>query len=239
MYLKLVEFLSKEVPSSVSEIRESLDLLASCIESAIDQVADKANLYFKNRDFKKVPELSENSEELNKISKEIQDLILNIDKIMDESDIEEVGEQIEYNLEKDVPNYSDYLVDREVEHSLYEDFTHKRPCAFKIEEEKISVKDWKDALVKTMEYLTLKNAEIIKLFPDDPKMNGKKVIYFSRVALPTMRAPRKLESLNMYIETNLSANSIRNVITRALNKYDIRLNNYKIYLKADYSDLHR
>ncbi len=69
-------------------------------------------------------------------------------------------------------------------------------------------------------------------------MNGKKVIYFSRIKLPTMRAARKIESANIYVETNLSANGIRNLLIKMLSKYNIKLSDYKIYLKADYSELH-
>lgn len=237
--VKLFEFLGREVPSSVSDIREALDLLATSIESAIDQVAEKANISFKNKEFKKVVELSTNSEELNEVSKKIQEFILSLDNIIDERQIEEIPKLSEDEVEeKEIPNYSDYLVDTEVEHNLYEDLTHKRPCAFKIRGEKIEVKDWKGALVKTINYLGEKDPTILKAFVDNPKMNGKKVIYFSRVELPTMRAPRKIDSANIYIETNLSANGIRNLLIKALNKYNIKLSDYKIYLKADYSELH-
>ncbi len=158
---------------------------------------------------------------------------------MEEKQIEEVPKQLAYDIqEKDIPNYRDYLVDTEVEHNLYEDLTHKRPCAFKIEGEKIEARDWKGVLLKTVNYLGKKNPNVLKGFVDNPKMNGKKVIYFSRVELHTMRAPRKIDSANIFVETNLSANGIRNLLIKALNKYDIKLSDYKIYLKADYSDLH-
>lgn len=237
--IKLFEFLGIEVPSTVSEIREALDLLSSSIESAIDQVGEKANMSFKNKDFKKVVELSTNSEELNEVNKKIQEFISSLDNIMDERQIEEIPKQIDEEIpEKDIPNYSDYLVDTEVEHNLYEDLTHKRPCAFMIHGQKVEVKDWKGALVKTINYLGEKDSTILREFVDNPKMNGKKVIYFSRVKLPTMRAARKIDSANIYIETNLSANGIRNLLIKALNKYSIKLTDYKIYLKADYSELH-
>lgn len=239
MDIKLFEFLGREVPSSVSEIRETLDLLSSSLESAIDQVGEKANISFKNKEFKKVVELTTNSEELNEVNKKIQEFILELDTIIDEIQIEEIPKQLDDEItEKDIPNYSDYLVDTEVEHNLYEDLTHKRPCAFKIQGQKIEVKDWKGALVKTINYLGEKDPAILEDFVDSPKMNGKKVIYFSRVKLPTMRAPRKIDSANIYIETNLSANGIRNLLIKALNKYNIKLSDYKIYLKADYSELH-
>lgn len=239
MDIKLLEFLGNEVPSSVSEIREALDLLLSSIEGALDEVAEKVNGSFKNKDFKKVRELSTNSENLNEITKKVQEVISNIDSIMEEKQIEEVPIQIVEEIqEKDIPNYSDYLVDREVEHNLYEDLTHKRPCAFKIEGQKIEARDWKGVLLKTVNYLGKKDTNLLKSFVDNPKMNGKKVIYFSRVELPTMRAPRKIDSANIYVETNLSANGIRNLLIKALSKYDVKLSDYKIYLKADYSDLH-
>lgn len=69
-------------------------------------------------------------------------------------------------------------------------------------------------------------------------MNGKKVVYFSRVNLPNMRAAREIKLANIYVETNLSANGIRNLLIKILNKYNIKLSDYKIYLKADYSELH-
>jgi hypothetical protein len=40
---------------------------------------------------------------------------------------------------KTIPNYSDYYVDTNVEHILYEDYTHKRPCGFRINEDKIKL----------------------------------------------------------------------------------------------------
>ncbi|WP_288221542.1 hypothetical protein [uncultured Clostridium sp.] len=238
MDFKVFEFLGKEVPNSVGDIREALDLLATSIDTAIEEVGQKVNKYFSNKDFKKVSELSLNSEELNSISKRIQELIEDLDIIIDNRNIEDDSKQIEEVDEKTIPNYSDYLVDINVEHNLYEDLTHKRPCAFKIEGTRVEIKDWKGALVQTIDYLAKKDPSIVKSFVDNPKMNGKKVIYFSKIKLPTMRAARKIESANIYVETNLSANGIRNLLIKMLSKYNIKLSDYKIYLKADYSELH-
>lgn len=196
------------------------------------------NKSFANKDFKKAAELSLNSEELDSISKKIQEAIGDLDTIIDNRNIEEDSRKIDESDEKSIPNYSDYLVDINIEHNLYEDLTHKRPCAFKIEGTKIEIKDWKGALVQTINYLAKKDSAIVRSFVDDSKMNGKKVIYFSRVKLPTMRAAREITSANIYVETNLSANGIRNLLIKMLNKYNIKLSDYKIYLKADYSDLH-
>ncbi|MBM6820359.1 hypothetical protein H6A19_13635 [Clostridium saudiense] len=238
MELKVFEFLEQEVPSSVDDIREALDLLATSIDSAVEQIGEKVNISFANKDFKKVSELSLNSEELDSISKRIQEFIAGLDNIIDDRNIDEDSKKIEEIYEKSILNYSDYLVDTEIEHNLYEDLTHKRPYAFKIEDTTVGIKDWKGALIETINYLAKKDPNIIRSFIDDSKMNGKKVIYFSRVKLPTMRAAREIKSANIYVETNLSANGIRNLLIKILNKYNIKLSDYKIYLKADYSELH-
>lgn len=47
-----------------------------------------------------------------------------------------------------------------------------------------------------------------------------------------------MESANIYIETNQSANSIRTLLIKVLNKYNINISQYKIFLRADYSELH-
>ena len=238
MDLKVFEFLGAEVPNSVGDIREALDLLATSIDTAIEQVGEKVTKSFENKDFKKAAELSLNSEELDSISKKIQEVISDLDTIIYDRNIDEDLKEMDQIDEKSMPNYNDYLVDTEVEHNLYEDLTHKRPCAFKIEGTRVGIKDWKGVLVQTINYLAKKDPNIVRSFVDDSKMNGKKVIYFSRVKLPTMRAVVEIKSVNIYVATNLSANGIRNLLIKMLNKYNIKLSDYKIYLKADYSELH-
>lgn len=238
MDLKVFEFLGAEVPNSVGDISEALDLLATSIDTAIEQVGEKVTKSFENKDFKKAAELSLNSEELDSISKKIQEVISDLDTIIYDRNIDEDLKEMDQIDEKSIPNYNDYLVDTEVEHNLYEDLTHKRPCAFKIEGTRVGIKDWKGVLVQTINYLAKKDPNIVRSFVDDSKMNGKKVIYFSRVKLPTMRAVVEIKSVNIYVATNLSANGIRNLLIKMLNKYNIKLSDYKIYLKADYSELH-
>ena len=235
MDFKIFEFLGQEAPNSIYDIRESLDLLMGSIDSAIDLVGEKVSNFYGDRNFKKVQELTENVEELNSIVKNLENIIIDLGNIIDNTSI---CKEEDKETDKEIPNYKDYLVDTEVEHNLYEDLTYKRPCAFKIEEQKFEVKDFKGCLVETINYLAKKNPNIVRSFVNDPKMNGKKVIYFSNKKLPTMRSPREVKGANIYIETNLSANGIRNLLIKVLKKYNIKLSDYKIYFKADYSDLH-
>lgn len=232
MNKELIEFLSEEVPNSLSDIREVLDLLVVAIDDSIDKIGERVNDTYNKKDFDKSKELISHSMEIDAINKKIQDFISEIDNVMD---LEEIKVEDD---DRQIPNYSDFLVDSEIEHNLYEDLTHKRPCAFKIENNKIEVKDWKNTLVETVEYLGKKDKSKIVGFIGDPKMNGKKVTYFTKEKESYMRAPRYVKSADVYVETNLSANGTRNLLIKILKQFDIKLSDYKIYLKADYSDLH-
>lgn len=235
MDLKVLDFLYEEVPSSVGDIRDALELLGVSIEGALDQVGEKVNKYFSEKDYKKVSELSVNSEELNCINKKIQEMIFELDSIIDKRNSEGI---IEEKDEKDIPNYNEYLVNNKVEHTLYEDFTHKRPAGFSIQDNYIEANDWKNVLVETLNYLANLDKEIVENFVDDKKMNGKKVTYFAKNQVDIKRAPRKIQFADIYVETNQSSNSIRNLIIKVLAKYNINVNQYKIFLRADYSELH-
>lgn len=43
----------------------------------------------------------------------------------------------------------------------------------------------------------------------------------------------------IYIETNMSANSIRNLILKLLKEFSIPTNSFNVYLKADYTSLNK
>lgn len=53
-----------------------------------------------------------------------------------------------------------------------------------------------------------------------------------------MRSVQLIKGADIYITTNLSANSIRNLIIKCLKKYNMKISDFKIYFRADYSDLH-
>lgn len=72
--------------------------------------------------------------------------------------------------------------------------------------------------MQTINYLAKKDPGIVRSFVDDSKMNGKKVIYFSKVKLLTMRAVVEIKSVNLYVANNISTNGIRNLLIKMLNK---------------------
>ena len=140
--------------------------------------------------------------------------------------------------DKTLPDYDKYCVDKNVEYTLYENLTNKRPAAFSIENHKIQVSTWQEMLLKTVEFLYHKDSGRMKSFVSNEAMNGRKVHYFSLSPQATMRKPMKIANAEFYVETNRSANSIRNGIVNMLQKYGIKVADFKIYLRADYSELH-
>lgn len=98
-------------------------------------------------------------------------------QIDDEIEQEIIEDDNEYDS-KDLPAYSELLVDSNIPHSLYDDYTYKRPAGFEFLGRKYSAKDWKDILVQTCERLAEKDIVLFSSFVDDKVMQGRKVKYF-------------------------------------------------------------
>lgn len=101
----------------------------------------------------------------------------------------------------------------------------------------MEVKTWQQMLVKTSEMLVTRDSAHFASFENDPAMMGRKQKLFSSDPAK-IRSPYKLKDSNLYVETNLSANTIRNLIARMLQLFDIKITEYKVFLRADYSGLH-
>ena len=93
-------------------------------------------------------------------------------------------------------------------------------------------------LLQTCNIISEMDKELIMSFPESERMNGKKITYFAYKEEVVVRAPRKIQNLDLYVSTNHSANSIRNIVINILREYKISISDFKIYLRADYSELH-
>jgi len=85
--------------------------------------------------------------------------------------------------------------------------------------------------------LVKKNNSIFENFVNDGSMQGRTRAYFSMIS-SEVRKPKKIAGSPVYVETNLSANNIRNIIVNMLEKYNIPKNQYQIYLSKDLTPLH-
>lgn len=232
---ELFEFLNTNFPKCANDLKEGIELLESVVQSSIDTIEEKSGeIIKKERDFNKADEYRKKESTLNYIALKLQDIM---DNLNIESDIDS-NISIEEKEEKEIPNYNDYIVDSNVQHTLYEDFTYKRPISFEFQGKKYNVRDWKDMLLQTCNAVSKIDSKIIMNFPNNKRMNGKKNIYFAYKSDEIVRSPRKIKDLDLYVATNHSANSIRNIIMNILMEYKVSVSDFKIYLRADYSELH-
>lgn len=232
---EIIELIKIEFPEKAIDLSESLELLNETINDTMNSINEKVNEAFQLRDFSEIDKYKELTMAIHHYEKNIEELIKNLEVETQEPDIEDSDEDVE---KRQIPNYAEYLVDTNVEHTLYEDFTHKRPCGFKINERQIiEVTTWKEMLVKTCEFLiTIDKAKFMS-FENINRMNGKKRKYFSTD--PSKMTEPKTINNEIYVETLMSSNGFRNLIIKLLKEYEFKVNEYKIYLRADYSDLNR
>ncbi|MEW5920809.1 MAG: hypothetical protein AB1796_07675 [Bacillota bacterium] len=232
---EIIQFLRNHFPVHLSEVRAAVDLLVYSVDDAIEAIIKKGNALSTNKELQEAIIFLEKAGEMEIALKTLQNYM---NQIETEDDSPIFEDEILDNIEKQNPNYDEYSTDRTTAYTLFENYTYKRPHAFEMINQTVNVRDWKDMLMETCKKLTKINKDLILRFPDDPKFNGKKISYFSDKP-ETMRSPRRIETLDLFVETNFSANHIRNLIIKMLNHYGIPLSEYKIYLRADYSPLHK
>lgn len=227
---EVIEIIKDYLPEKAIEITECLSLLLESIGSTINEVSKLSSASIDKRDF-------ENYNKYGELLKVIHQYETKIQQFKDDLDIDDKPSSNEDDDSNRIVNYEQYTVDHSISHTLYENFTFKRPFAFEINDRKIEVKTWRDMLLETCEHLINIDSQTFEGFLSDPNMNGKKTRYFTLDGLD-QRIPEKLKQLNIYVETNMGANSIRNLIVKMLSKYGIKIHLYKVYFRADYSTLH-
>lgn len=231
-YQELLSNIKDEFPEKAIDIIESLELLRMAINDTIGVVGEEINKSFTEKQYDKISYYSEMAKEIEGYESRIGNLISILD--IDDIDLSEKDEE----EDKIIPDYDAYLVDKSVEYSLYENFTHKRPYAFKLlENQSIMAKTWQEMLVKVCESLMEVDEEKLMNFEHLKHMNGKKKKYFS-IKSEGMRSPKVIAN-KVYVETNQSANSIRNLLIKILKEYGISTSGFKIYLRADYSEINK
>ena len=92
-------------------------------------------------------------------------------------------------------------------------------------------------MLDTCKYLMKVDEDKFKQIIRKPRLNGRKSDYFS-TDKEFMRRPVHI-GCGVYIETNMSANAIRNLTLKLLKEFNIPTNSFKVYLKADYTSLNK
>ncbi len=124
-------------------------------------------------------------------------------------------------------------LDREVAHGLDEDFTFKRPFGFILDGHATTgLTTWQRLYELVCASLVIRDENRMRSLYDHADFIS------SRGNRTIERDPAKLRRAlpladGLYIESNLSANSIRDVIRRLLQQFDIPIDRMRVYLRQD------
>lgn len=230
----LVLSIKKDFPDKAIDLYESIDLLLETIKDTMETIQEKSSEEMKNRDFEKSRYYMQLAQSLHNYESNIDNLLEAIS--MEDIELKDIDEKIE--SKKEIPNYEEYRVDNTIEHTLKEDFTHKRPSSFKIGDNYTSiVNTWQEMMLDTCKYLIKLDEDKFKKIISKPRLNGRKSFYFSTDKNGMRRAVHI--GSGIYLETNMSANGIRNLILKLIKEFNIPTNSFKVYLKADYTSLNK
>jgi archaellum component FlaG (FlaF/FlaG flagellin family) len=100
---------------------------------------------------------------------------------------------------------------------------------FKLFNKSLEANTWRDVLINTAEGLIKNNPRAINKLADSEIMKGKKTPYLTKNK-SSLRSPHQLSD-GLFLEINLSANSIVRVVKRLLNSCGYKETDIKIYLK--------
>lgn len=125
-------------------------------------------------------------------------------------------------------------LDQTVPHTLDEDFTYKRPCAVKIDDQwYINTNTWKNITLAVTRHLYAKyNDEFLSMINNEVFIgrDGQNNVF--SYDKNTLRSPVLIKD-NLYIETNSSANDLIKTIRRILSAMDMNEDRVLVYLRED------
>lgn len=240
----IIEFLKKETPEHEDLLNAAYEAICNLFKTEQKNIDNRISELLSERDYVKVNEYVQMSKKVSDIVSIVEaigdkyGLYDNVEKIPSErklmSDIE--GKESSISNGKRI-NYEEFRVDENVPVNLMTDFRYMKPAAFSLDGVRYPARLWKLVFIKTCELLWEKNSTIFEDFTDDRFMQGKTRTYFSKDSLG-MAKPELIHNTEIFVETNLSANNIRDVIIKMLEKYRIPTVAYQIYLSKDLTPLH-
>lgn len=217
-YKDLLLTIREEFPESIDDFIESFQILNAVIYDVYVINGDKINELYIKKDLEKVDYYLNLAKDIY-IYKEKTDEIISFLKTENLMDCNE--NDIVYNQEKS---------HEIVECTLATDFTFRKPYGFLLDNKDIIIADsWKMFLVRFCEVLIKLDEEKFLSFENNINMNGANRKYFST----SKEGMRNAELINekIYVETNQNANSIRDLIKKALLEYGYKTRDMKVYLK--------
>lgn len=223
-----IEFLKENYQGSTIELGDKFSSINIVLDDVLNDLISEAQVLQEKKDYNKVMNVVE-------IQKSISDAMSSYNNVIGKLKLDD---KLEANVNVQLLlNYDEYLVNTEEPHSLQEDFRHKRPHAFGIANHYAKISTWKEMLVATCEYLYKLNPEMFKSFVDDKDMHWGKTYNFSNDK-KLLRTAKLIKGSKVYVETSKDSIAVRQLIIKMLEKYNLDNSDYKVYLRADYTERH-
>lgn len=114
--------------------------------------------------------------------------------------------------------------------NLFNTFTGRKPVKFVFLSKEVYVASWKELYLEISKQLWDIDREKFKAMAYDPSMQGRNMELIS-FNTNKMRSPVEVYRTGLFLETNISANSIKKRIELMLKKYNIELIEIEIYCR--------
>lgn len=245
----ILEFIKNETPENEELLISAFQTVHYLLKKEQDCIDHRISELVSERDYDKVNEYVKMSKTVSEMSSYVKEMFNKYGVDIDQTIVEcsEKDSEIIHELPEDEMeilltgekriNYENFRVDESVAYNLMTDFRYMKPAAFSLDGVRYPARLWKLVLLETCELLWEKNYSIFESFVDDKFMQGKTRTYFSK-AKETMGKPELVNGTEIFVETNLSANSIRDLIVKMLDRYRIPHATYQIYLSKDLNPIH-
>lgn len=235
---QILEKVAQELPGKASDLKEALLMLIDIIEETNQGLVDMSQTRLVEKEYQNSIKLIRLMEELDKCQEEIVEQVVDFDIEDREEEIEAPENNNEAVSEnKDKVDYSLYRVDSEIVHDLNETYKFKRPMAFKWQENKYYANNFKAILLKVANNLLEVHGDDFRELTSNKKFMGRK----NRMISPDPKDlldPKLLNDKVTYIYTCLCSDAIVRLIRKFLEHFGYDIDDFKIYLRADYKDLH-
>ncbi|NLN64936.1 MAG: hypothetical protein GX144_05940 [Clostridiaceae bacterium] len=218
----LLDMILIEFPKESKDLFESISLLKESLNDIMNTIENRLAKSVESRDIASM-------EKYTGIAKDISIFEDYINHIVARSDIrtskEVFTEPDEVISNIGMPGDNTLQIDKKAEHTLYEDFTYIRPYGFRFRNRTHICKTWREVLLKTCEVLFMLNKKRFvgfaetrnALFSTNPK---------------DLRVPENICGA-IFVEANLSSNSIKQLIIELLTEFGFVIEDYVVYFRAD------
>ena len=149
-YQDFLNKIKKEFPDKAIDMIDGLELLRMVMEDTLEIIGDRVNESFTKKEYEKISYYSELAEKVGIYESRIQEII----SLLELENLEQEDDLIDSEKEMEIPDYDKYIIDKTVEHSLHEDFTHKRPHGFKLANNQlVEANTWQEMFIGLCELL--------------------------------------------------------------------------------------